>query len=271
MKISLPVLIPFFTFVSTWVHGHCLSGSELKDNMDITLTEQISYVNKEPSIWKIDGRNPYTTNNAYNDVALGIKGQCELIDNNLNMDFSFYSLGYYAIRSPGAFEKEKNHARILIDQLRFTYALSDTTRLEGGKLRPSKGAFFLKSPATLLTNYYSGFKATRIYGPAMESAYSESFWGATLSKEYQEYNFLLTVAPRFSSIDKYYESSGNWSAAQRSNSEERYLLSYNDYRLAKRLYWLVFFHPHSILRRINKALSLRLVGSIRQIALAYSV
>ncbi|EOW2733749.1 hypothetical protein ACOV22_000786 [Klebsiella michiganensis] len=232
MKISPPVLIPFFTLVSPLVQGYCLSESALKDNMDVTLTAQISYVNKEPSIWKIDGRNPYTTDNAYNDVALGIKGQCELVDNNLNMDFSFYSLGYYAIRRPGAFEKDKDRARILIDRLSFTYALSDTTRLEGGKLRPSKGAFFLRSPATLLTNYYSGFKTTRIYGPAMESAYSESFWGTTLSKEYHDYNFLLTIAPRLSSIDKYYESSGNWSAAQRSNSEERYLLSYNDYRLA---------------------------------------
>ena len=53
MKISLYVLIPFFTLVSTLVQGHCLSASALQDNMDVTLAAQISYVNKEPSIWKL--------------------------------------------------------------------------------------------------------------------------------------------------------------------------------------------------------------------------
>lgn len=55
--------------------------------------------------------------------------------------------------------------------------------------------------------------------------------GGRLAKEFRDYAFSLTVIPKLASIDKYYESSSNWTANQRANSSEYYSLSYTDYRL----------------------------------------
>ena len=58
-----------------------------------------------------------------------------------------------------------------------------------------KRGLFLKIPAGIADKLlFQGFKTKpNMEAKQWESAYSESFWG-TLSKEYQDYNFLLTLA-----------------------------------------------------------------------------
>lgn len=230
MRPPSALLLISASLLSTGAAADCLVAEELKANADTVLTGQVSYVNKKKSLWRIHGSNPYTANNVHNDIALKLSSACELKKDAADLDFSLYALGYYPVRSLGAFEKDSQRAKTLIDQLRLTYTLSDSVRLEAGKLRPQQGVFFLRSPATLLTNFYAAFKPTRLYDTEMKSVYSESFWGGRLSKEYRGYALSLTVAPKLTSIKKYYESSGNWSAKERANSSERYLLSYTDYR-----------------------------------------
>lgn len=226
-------IIMLWASVLSQARAGCLTAEELKANADAVLTGQTSYVNKKNSLWRIHGSNPYTTDNNYNDIAFKLSSACSLVKNKLDMDFSLYALGYFPSLSVGAFEKESHRAKVLTDQLRLSYLLSDTTRLEGGKLRSPQGVFYLKSPATLLTNFYAAFKATRLFDKEMSSAYSESFWGARLSREYNNYALSLTIAPKLTSISKYYDSSSNWSANERSNSNERYLLSYTDFHFKR--------------------------------------
>ncbi|WP_434777981.1 hypothetical protein [Neisseria sp. Ec49-e6-T10] len=202
----------------------CLSDS------DLVVLGQISYTNKKTLIWQIDRKNPYTANNVFNDLVLKYSNNCQLIDDKLDLDFSVYALAYYPYKDVGTFEKDDNRMRVLLDRLRLSYTVSDSVRLDVGKLRSKGGIFYLKSPASLLNNHYSGFKPTRIYDPTMKQAYTESFWGAMLARDTDSHSLSLTVAPKLTHIDKRYESSSNWSATKRSNASDRYLFTYTDYR-----------------------------------------
>ncbi|MGR7197638.1 hypothetical protein ACU63M_16110 [Klebsiella aerogenes] len=231
MKGHLVTLLLSILITPLWGRANCLSGDEIRSNAQLILTGQTSVAHKSDSLWRINGVNPYTTNNVYNDIAINFSSACSLVDDVLGMDFSLFSEGYYPIHGVGLFEKDEHRAKMLIDRLKLNLSLSENVSLEGGKLNSLPGAFHLRSPASLVTTYYAGFKPTRIYDPTLKSAYSESYWGGRLAKEFRDYAFSLTVIPKLASIDKYYESSSNWTANQRANSSEYYLLSYTDYRL----------------------------------------
>lgn len=231
MKGHLVTLLFSILIFPLWGMANCLSGDEIRSNGQLILTGQTSVAHKSDSLWRINGVNPYTTNNVYNDIAINFSSACSLVDDVLGMDFSLFSEGYYPIHGIGLFEKDEHRAKMLIDRLKLNLSLSENVSLEGGKLNSLPGAFHLRSPASLVTTYYAGFKPTRIYDPTLKSAYSESYWGGRLAKEFRDYAFSLTVIPKLASIDKYYESSSNWTANQRANSSEYYLLSYTDYRL----------------------------------------
>lgn len=197
---------------------------------DIILFGQLSYAQKQPSLWRINEENPYAANNIYNDLVIKYANSCQLIDEKLDLDVSLYGLTYYSYRNIGVFEKDDSRTRLLIDKLQLSYVISDSMRSDVGKLRPKGGLFYLQSPASLMNNYYSGFKPSRIYDAAMRPVYSESFWGAVVAKDTEKNSVSLTVSPKLTRIDKWYQSSGNWSATERSNASERYMLSYSDYR-----------------------------------------
>jgi len=200
---------------------------------DMMLLGQVSYTNKALSIWRIDGKNPYTANNVYNDLVLKYDSVCHLIEEKVDLDMSLYGLAYYPHEDVDSFEKDDNHLRLLIDKLKLSYAVSDNVRGDLGKLRSKSGLFYLQSPASLMNNYYSGFKPSRIYDYSMKQAYSESFWGAVISKDTEKQSLSLSVSPKLTQIDKRYESSSNWSATERSNANERYMISYTDYRFGE--------------------------------------
>jgi len=224
---SLPLLLLALSF-DLW--ADCLSGAEVAKSTDVTLSEQVSYVNKQTSIWRIDGKNPYTENNTYNNIGISLTGGCSLIDNVLALDYALYGLTYYAAQTPGKFEEDDHRSRALIDRLRLAYTVSDSIVFEAGKLKSKPGLFLLRSPSALIRFYSASFKPTRLYDPSLASAYQESSWAAKLSAETRDGSLTLTVVPKLASIDRRYESAGNWSANQRSNSSEEYLLSYTDHR-----------------------------------------
>ncbi len=224
---TLPLLLLTLPF-DLW--ADCLSGADVAKSTDVTLFEQLSYVNKQTSVWQIDGKNPYTDNNGYNNFGLGLSGGCSLIENVLALDYALYGVTYYAVQTPGKFEEDDHRSRALIDRLSLTYTLSDSILLEAGKLKPKPGLFLLRSPSALHRAYSASFKSTRLYEPAMASAYQESSWAAKLSTDTRDGSLSLTLVPKLASIDRRYESAGNWSADQRSNSSEEYLLSYTDNR-----------------------------------------
>lgn len=232
MNLRLALLFfPVYLGASTYLQADCLAGSEVAENADVALFAQTHYVHKQNSLWQIDGQNPFAANNIYNDLGVKFSSGCSLIDNTLDLHFSLYGLTYYPTRQVGKFEEDNSRSRALIDQLQVTYSVTGNIQLEGGKIRARPGLFFLRSPASLLSSYYGGFKPTRFYDPAMQAAYAETFWGGRLSQEGGDYALGITVVPELARIDKRYISSGNWSASQRANSAERYLLSYTDYRL----------------------------------------
>lgn len=231
MKIKLALLALCISGFASYSGADCLAAGELRDNSELVLFAQASWVNKQDSVWQIEGQNPYTKNNVYNDLGVKFSSGCSLIDDRLVLSLSLYGLAYIPYKQPGKFEQDKHRSRALVDLLSLTYNLTDSLHLEAGRLRPAVGNFFLRSPAGLLSNYYDGFKPTRLYEPTMQPVYQPSFWGGRLGWDTRSYSLGLTVAPQLARIDKRYESSGNWSANQRSNASERYLLSYTDFRL----------------------------------------
>ncbi|PNS13710.1 hypothetical protein COO59_01025 [Mixta theicola] len=198
---------------------------------NVQLYAQQSWIHKDPSRWQIMQKNPYRGNNSVSDMAIRYDNRCELIENALNTDISLLALAYYPWQTPAAFEKDRRRTRAALYRLSFSYQLSDASLITAGKFSAKPGLFYLKSPADLLHNYYAGFKPGRIYDPTLQEIYSESFWGVKLSTDALNYAWSLTVVPQLTQIDKRYESSGSWSAIERSNASERYLLSYTDYRL----------------------------------------
>src|SRR5690606_8589311 len=124
---------------------------------------------------------------------------------------------------------DDSRSQLLIERLRLVYAVSDSVQLEVGKLQAKQGLFFLRSPSDLTPHYYAGFKPTRLYDPALRTAYQSSSWAATLSMDNRDESLSLTMIPKLATIDKYYLTSSNWSANQRGNSSEAWLLSYTSH------------------------------------------
>lgn len=196
---------------------------------DLTLIGQTSWVQKKPSSWLIEGKDPYNRNNVFHDVALNIDGRCSFFDGKLSLDSSVYGLAYAAWQTPGNFEQDDGRSRLLVDKLQFSWGITDALRADFGKLRPDGGNFYLYSPASLLKNYYAGFKAGSISAEGMAPVYQESFWGATISLVMPRYTLSFTAAPALTRPPARYHSSSNWSALSRGNSTERYLLNWTDY------------------------------------------
>lgn len=233
MKLNFTLLTLCVLTFSFNAQASCFTADDIRDNADVTLFAQASWVNKQSSIWQIEGQAPYAPNNFYGDFGVKFSSGCSLIDDKLELSFSLYGLAYAPVKQVGKFEEDNSRSRALLDLLSLTWNLSDNLHLEGGKLVPARGNFFMRSPADLLSSYYGGFKPTRLYEPSMRQIYPESFWGGRLSWNSLEYSLGLTVVPALAEINRRYESSGNWSANQRSNASESYLLSYTASGLEK--------------------------------------
>ncbi|MGD8106527.1 hypothetical protein ACQE32_07655 [Pantoea sp. FN0302] len=205
--------------------------AECLPEADIQLYAQQAWRHRETARWQIDQKNPYRDNSGVSDMAIRYDNRCELKANMLSADLSLVGMAYYPWQTPGAFETEKNHTRLMLHRLSFAYQPSETLLFTLGKFSAKPGRFYLKSPADLLHTYYSGFKPGRIYDPVLQAIYAESFWGIQLSADALHYAWSVTVVPQLTQIRRRYESSGDWSALERSNASARYLLSYSDYRL----------------------------------------
>ncbi|MEN3801200.1 hypothetical protein ABDZ32_11515 [Aeromonas veronii] len=232
MRYSLTLFTLLLSVLPFELQADCLSGIDVAQRTDVTLFEQISFINKKPSIWLIEDETPYTKNNFYNDMGIHIISGCSLIDNVLELDFSLYGLTYATLHPVGKFESDSSRSRILIDQLRLVYTLSDQVQVEIGKLNAKRGLFFLRSPSDLSSHYYEGFKPTRIYDPILWAAYEAASWSSRLFVDTREHSLSLTIVPKLAYINERYTASGSWSVEQRGNSSEEYLLSYTDYRVS---------------------------------------
>ncbi len=230
MRTSLNMIPLLLLMLSCDLWADCLTGADVAKSTDVTLFEQVSYVNRQALVWRINGKNPYTQNNTFNNLGLKLSGGCSVIDNKLALDYTLYGLTYYSVHTPGKFEEDDHRSRALIDRLSFVYTISESILLEAGKLIAKPGLFLLRSPSALHRAYSASFKSTRLYDPSMAAGYEESPWAAKLSADTRDWSLSLTVVPKLADIDRRYKSAGNWSADQRSNSSEEYLLSYTDNR-----------------------------------------
>lgn len=195
---------------------------------EILVYAQSTYTHKQPSSWKIEGGNPFREENLFNDLAINYKSSHMLLEDKLQLTQSLFGLAYIPFKKPGPFEKDDNSLRLLVDKLSLSYTYSDHFRVDIGKFRPQGGVFYSKSPAGLLTKNYTGFKATRINDPVMKQSYRENVWGAFLANDTPNYSLSLTIAPKLITSERN-EPVGKWDVA-RSNTDDRYLLSYTDYR-----------------------------------------
>jgi len=218
-----------FFMASLAGQANCLPASE------VTLWQQLSYNHKDSALWRIDNKKAYTSDNGYHQMAIGLSNVCPLIAEKLDLSFSAYGFIYSSWQETGRFETDRHPSRLLINQISLAYNIDEHFSLEGGKIPPSPGAFFLKSPAKLLHTSYAGFKPDRLYDTAIRPVYEESYWGGRLSAATGAYALSFTMAAKLAKIDERYETTGNWPAAQRSNARERYLLSWTDYRQTRHL------------------------------------
>lgn len=58
MKRTLKISSLLCVALPLTVQADCLSGDEVAQNSDVTLYEQVSYVNKQASAWQIAGKIP---------------------------------------------------------------------------------------------------------------------------------------------------------------------------------------------------------------------
>lgn len=193
----------------------------------VTLFEQVSFVNKQGSEWQINGKNPYTRNKVFNDAGVNVEGHCALVTDTLDLDYSLFGLTWYSTRLLAEFERDPHRSRAVIERLRLAYTVSERVQLDVGKLKTKPGLFYLRSPFDLVSQYYGGFKPTRLYDPQLKNAYFSSSWAGTLSVENDRYALFLTAIPELAKIDKRYLSSSEWTETQRGNSSEAWLLEYN--------------------------------------------
>lgn len=119
---------------------------------------------------------------------------------------------------------------MIIEKLNLSYVFTDSLSLRAGKIRAKEGIFYLSSPENLMKNYSAGFKHGQIYDPSLDRIGSQSYWGAVVTQDTPQHALSLAFSPRLSSVRHRYEVSGHWPEFQRSNTDERYLLSYTDYR-----------------------------------------
>lgn len=231
MKHTLKVSSLLLAVTPFCLLADCLSGAEVAQNSNVTLFGQSAFITKQTSVWRIDGQNPYTRNNSFQNTGIAISSGCAVIDNRLDVNVSVYGLSEYPVQPVGKFEEDDSRTRALIDRLSLVYSASDSIQLEAGKFSASPGLFFLRSPADLPTRYYAGFKPSRLNDPTLAPVYQASSWGGKLTMDTRDYSLSTQVLPKLAAIDKRYLSSGNWTASQQGNSEETYLLSYSDYRV----------------------------------------
>ncbi|RAU50201.1 hypothetical protein DBY68_009815 [Pseudocitrobacter sp. RIT415] len=253
MKRALNVHVLLFLALPLAAQADCLSGEDVAQNSDVTLYEQVSYINKQTSAWQIEGKNPYTRHNGYQEAGVGIRTGCSIIDNKLDLKLNLYGINEYALKPAGKFESDDSRTRALINRLSLVYSASDSVQFEAGKLGASSGMFFLRSPSDLQTHYYTGFQSTRLHDPKMASVYQSSSWAGKMSVETRDYAFTASVVPKLATIDKRYITSGNWSASQQGNSDEAYLLSYSDHRFGE--------HTPSVTLRLGPSPSVALSDS----------
>ena len=76
MKRTLTGLTLMLAALPVSVFADCLSGSDVAKNTSVTLYEQVSVVKKQISEWRINGRNPYTRHNIYNDAGVNVASRC---------------------------------------------------------------------------------------------------------------------------------------------------------------------------------------------------
>lgn len=222
LTVGLPVI--WLTF-SLPLLAACLPQARLQ------FYAQQAYVHRQLSLWQIAEKSPYRMNNGYSDIGVSYHNRCQIIDNQLDAEFTLVGLAYYPWQTPGNFEKDNQQLRSLLQRFSISYLISDTLSLTAGKFSTPSGLFYTRSPMDLLHNGYAGFKTGKIYDPGLQEAYSETLWGAKLSQETLDYSWSLTLAPQLTRIRKRYQSSSSWSALERSNARERYLLTWTDYRL----------------------------------------
>ncbi|MCU3613991.1 hypothetical protein N8V88_13190, partial [Enterobacter hormaechei subsp. oharae] len=82
---TIPLLLLMLSF-DLW--ADCLTGADVAKSTDVTLFEQVSHVNRQALIWRINGKNPYTQNNTFNNLGLKLSGGCSVIDNKLALDYT---------------------------------------------------------------------------------------------------------------------------------------------------------------------------------------
>ena len=68
---TIPLLLLMLSF-DLW--ADCLTGADVAKSTDVTLFEQVSYVNRQALVWRINGKNPYTQNNTFNNLGLKLSG-----------------------------------------------------------------------------------------------------------------------------------------------------------------------------------------------------
>ena len=124
------------------LQADCLSGDEVAQNSDVTLYEQVSYVNKQASARQIAGKNPYTRHNGYQEAGIGINSGCSIIDNTLELKLNLYGINEYALKPAGKFETDDSRTRALINRLSLVYSASDSVQFEAGKFAAPSGMFF---------------------------------------------------------------------------------------------------------------------------------
>ncbi len=177
------------------------------------------------SLWGAD-EPAFRNNNQFTVYASGT-GNCALSD---ELSLKAQASAVYTAQSsvPGILEDRKNQGQALFNQASATWQPSNNVFVDIGKLIKSSGFLFSSSPLDLLHNVNGNRRSVHVnaLGDRWRNFYTEGALGGAWSLFNTHGTVEATVMPRLVSNPHRQNSASDWSMLERTNSTDRYLLSY---------------------------------------------
>lgn len=169
---------------------------------------------------------PYT-NNSYTSFYISIDVQCSIVDElSARLKNSWEYSQHY--NSQGEFEGQDNNTSFIYSEAFLSWQPFDNLFFDIGKIDKKNGYLFAFSPMDKLRNMTVNPRGTRINstGAKWQDFYSEGAIGINTTLYTNIGTFDFSVFPRISDNRYPYESSNKWSMKDRTNSDERYAISF---------------------------------------------
>jgi hypothetical protein len=177
------------------------------------------------SLWQFD--DPPFRNNVIANLYLSSVGRCTLTE---TLSIKAQASGEYALqaRQPGSLEDKRHQGLGILNEAVVSWAARDNLYIDAGKVRKTSGYLFSAAPLDLLRNISGNMRSVRVFGlgDRWRNFYDEGAYGVSSSLYRNEGTYTLAAFPRLKRNDQRQEAGSEWDDVLRTNSTDRYYVSY---------------------------------------------